>query len=470
MKIIVPIFLFAVLLGGCSSDPKSKSVELTAISSVTVIDADNGVRENQTVIFEQDRILAVSEKPDLRRVSKVIDGKGQFLIPGLWDFHVHLTYEPDLIEDMPELLLSYGITSVRDTGGLLKNLLPVVEAMRAQGAVAPRVYYSGPLLDGNDVVYDGVSRPEIGVRNSTPKNAEATIIDLKSQGISFIKIYELVSPEVFAEMVKVANRLGLPIDSHVPLSMLASTAGPQVSSIEHLRNIELDCANNAEDLHRVRLAALQNSKKLSGYELRASLHKLQRIDAIRNFDKTRCRATIQSLRNTLQVPTLRLNAMRVYPPFERSGWDEAFSRLPQEIKENWSILVDQLDSEPPADPTFGDWSLFLTGMMNEAGVPIGAGTDTPIGLSVPGFSLHSELEMLVQAGLTPMQAIESATMTPAKYFSIESVSGSIEVGKHADMILLDANPLENISNTQRISAVISKGRLFRPSEFSVGKP
>jgi cytosine/adenosine deaminase-related metal-dependent hydrolase len=466
MKLVLFVFLLTFLLGGCSTAGLSPKAKVTAITHVTVIDAVNGTRENQTVLFEQDQILAVSDEVDLSEVNTVIDGKGRFLIPGLWDFHVHLTYEADLIERMPQLLLSYGITSIRDTGGLLRKLLPVVETMRAPGAIAPRVYYSGPLLDGDYVVYDGVSRPEIGVRNSTPEDAQAMIAELKSLGVSFIKIYELVTPEVFTAMVDAANRLGLPIDSHVPLSMLASTAGPRVSSIEHLRNIELDCASNAEDLHVTRLAALQNPKGVSGYELRASLHKLQRIDAIKHFDEVRCQKTIQSLGKTLQVPTLRLNAMLAYPPFQRAGWDEAFSRLPDTVRESWGSLIEASGDQPPPDLTFSNWSLFLTGMLNEAGVPIGAGTDTPIGLSVPGFSLHSELEMLVQAGLTPMQVIESATLHPAEYFSLESSSGSIDVGKQADMLLLNANPLEDIRNTRDISAVISKGRIFDPLELT----
>jgi hypothetical protein len=465
MKIVLVVFFATLFLAVHSSASTSPNADTTAITHVTVIDAVNGVRENQTVLFEQDRILAVSEETDLTKVTTFIDGKGRFLIPGLWDFHVHLTYESDLIEQMPALFLSYGITSVRDTGGLLKNLLPVIETMRAPDATAPRVFYSGPLLDGDYVVYDGVSRPEIGVRNATPKNAEDMIADLKSHGASFIKIYELVTPNVFTAMVDAANRLGLPIDSHVPLSMLASTAGPRVSSIEHLRNIELDCASNAEELHGVRLAALQNPEGLSGYELRASLHKLQRIDAINHFDEGRCRKTIQSLEQTLQVPTLRLNAMSAYPPFHRAGWNEAFSRLPPALQISWGSQVEQQSDQPTGDTTFSDWSLFLTGLMNEAGVPIGAGTDTPIGLSVPGFSLHSELEMLVQAGLTPMQAIESATLRPAEYFSLESSSGSIDVGKQADMLLLDANPLDDIRNTRKISAIISKGRTYDPADL-----
>jgi len=463
MKIFIATTLFSlIVLAGCGGpDPTG-----TAITNVTVIDAINGVREHQTVIFDGDEIVAVESGETDIAVANSIDGSGKFLIPGLWDFHVHLTYDDRFIETMPELFLSYGITSVRDTGGLMHKILPVVEKMRAEGALAPRVFFSGPLLDGNFVVYDGVSRPEIGTRNATPDEAKAMIADLKSQGVDFIKIYELVTADVFAAMVEAANELELPIDSHVPLSMRASTAGPNVDSIEHLRNIELDCASNAPELHETRLAALKNPQGLSGYELRASLHKLQRIPAINKYDEARCDRTIAALKATTQVPTLRLNGLSIMPPYERDDWEDALSKIPEDAREAWSAESE----ERPYDATeanadfrqFAEWSMFLVERMHNQGVPIAAGTDTPIGLSIPGYSLHSELEMLVRAGLTPLEAIGAATVKPAEYFSLQDKMGTIEVGMKADLVLLNANPLADISNSKQISAVISKGQLVRP--------
>ena len=112
------------------------------------------------------------------------------------------------------------------------------------------------------------------------------------------------------------------------------------------------------------------------------------------------------------------------------------------------------------DTTYAEWGLFLTGRAHAAGVPIGAGTDTPIALAIPGYSLHSELEFLVRAGLSPLEALQSATVRPAEYFSLEDQMGTIDVGKRADMVLLDANPLDDIANTKRIAAVVTKGKLL----------
>ncbi|MGI9223942.1 MAG: amidohydrolase family protein [Woeseiaceae bacterium] len=433
----------------------------TAITNVTVIDAVNGVRQNQTVVFVGDEITAVNSSAAAPAAARTIDGTGKFLIPGLWDFHVHLTYDDNFTDSMPALFLSYGVTSVRDTGGLMHKMLPVVEKMRREDAVAPRVFFSGPLLDGNFVVYDGVSRPGIGIRNATPDAARAAITDLHEQGVDFIKIYEMVSPAVFDAMVETANELNLPIDSHVPLSMRARVAGPSVDSIEHLRNIEMDCASNAAELHESRRELLKNPDGLPGAELRSSMHSLQRLPAISAYDEELCDETLATLRSTVQVPTLRLGAFNLAPPSRRQGWEEALSRIPPNVREDWRASAVELAENPTREYTdFGEWAMFLTGRMNSKGIPIGAGTDTPILLAIPGYSLHAELEYLVRAGLSPLGALESATVKPAEYFSLQDEMGTIDVGKKADLVLLNANPLEYIANTKKISGVISKGKYY----------
>ena len=455
----IPATWFAFLSLLLVSISGQSVAQTTAISNVTVIDAINGVRSDQTVILQGDQIIAVQPASQDFSAAEIIDGEGKFLIPGLWDFHVHLSYDDRLTDAMPGLFLSWGITSVRDTGGLMNKMLPIVEAMRAEDAVAPRVFFAGPLLDGNDVVYDGNGRPEIGISVPTPERARATVRELVDQGVNFIKVYEMTSPEVFAALVETAVSLDLPIDSHVPLSMRASEAGPHVDSIEHLRNIEMDCASNAVELHQTRLELLQNPDRIPGAELRSNLHNLQRMPAVENYDEAVCDRTIAAMADTMMVPTLRLNSLTVAPPYLKADWAEALARVPQDVQQDWSAQVaSRLEAGGGATP-FGEWSLFLTSRMHEAGVPFGAGTDTPINLSIPGYSLHSELEMLVRAGLSPLDALGAATLRPAEYFSLQGILGTIEVGKRADLVLLDANPLEDISNTKRISLVISKGKL-----------
>lgn len=452
----------AITIVACQPAPSG-----TAITNVTVIDAVNGVRANHTVIFDGDEIVAVQPAGGDVRAAEIVDGSGKYLIPGLWDFHVHLTYDDRFGDTMSPLFLSYGITSVRDTGGLMHKVLPVVESMRAEGALAPRVFFAGPLLDGRFVVYDGDGRPEIGVQNATPEQARETIRELKDRGVDFIKIYEMVSPDVFAAMVEAANELSLPIDSHVPLSMRASIAGPAVDSIEHLRNIEFDCATNAPELHETRLEVLNNPDNLSGAELRSSLHELQRLPSIDNYDEARCDQTIAALGATTMVPTLRLNSFALRPPYQHEAWEEALSRIPAAVSDDWAPTGQRLAAERGDEVSqFGEWSHFLIGRMHSAGVPIGAGTDTPIFLSVPGFSLHSELEHLVMAGLSPLEALRAATVVPAEYFALRDDMGTIDEGKVADLVLLDENPLDDISNTRAIAAVVTRGRMLDTEDLA----
>ena len=132
-------------------------------------------------------------------------------------------------------------------------------------------------------------------------------------------------------------------------------------------------------------------------------------------------------------------------------------------------MAAEITADPVEEYTrFGEWTRFLIGRMHERGVPIGAGTDTPIYLGLPGYSLHEELEQLVASGLSPLEALRAATVRPAEFFGIEDEMGTIESGKRADLVLLDAYPLANIANTRRISGVISKGRHFTPAELVSG--
>jgi predicted amidohydrolase YtcJ len=453
---LATILVASLALHACGEPPAVG----TAISNVTVIDAENGVRENHTVIFDGDEIIAVAPSDDAPAAADTIDGSGMYLIPGLWDMHVHLTYDDRFTESMPETFLSYGITSVRDTGGLMRKMLPVVEKMRAPGAVAPRVYFAGPLLDGQHVVYDGESRPEIGTRNASSEMAETNVANLKEQGADFIKIYEMVSPEVFETLVEEAGKHNMPIASHVPLSMTASEAGPKVGSMEHLRNVELDCAANADELLITRRQVLNSYEPGSGFELRSSLHNLQRLGAVAVLDEERCAKVLEALTSTIQVPTSRLVALNLIPVFERDDWAAALAGMPQSVQDEWheAAVLAEMNADS-SDTRYDVFSLEMISRMHSAGVPIGAGTDTPIAFAIPGYSLHNELDVLVRAGMPPLEALRSATTRPAEFLNLQDEMGTIDVGKRADLVLLKADPLEDILNTRNIHTVISKGQV-----------
>lgn len=445
-----------LMLAACA--PGAPPADL-AIRNVTVIDAVGGARPDRTVTVHDGRIEGVQDADEPVEAAEIVDGTGKYLIPGLWDFHVHLTYDDRFTEAMPGLFLHHGVTSIRDTGGPLERVAPVVEALRAEGATAPRVFFAGPLLDGGDVVYDGENLPLLGIANPDPETARANVARLADAGVDFIKIYEMVTPEVFDVLVREARARGLPIDGHVPLAMQAREVGPRVQSLEHLRNIELDCTADPSAGVSQRRRLLANPEDLPGGALRSRLHGAFRIPSVRAYDEARCREVLASMMNTIQVPTLRLNALRLRPPYTRSDWSDALAKIPAEVAADWGSAGQDQGGRAP-DTTYPEWSLFLVGLMDEAGVPIGAGTDTPIGLAIPGYSLHSELEMLVRAGLTPQEALRAATVLPAGFFGLERAMGTVEAGKLADLVLLSGNPLEDITQTRSIDAVVAKGRLL----------
>ena len=250
----------------------------------------------------------------------------------------------------------------------------------------------------------------------------------------------------------------LPIAAHVPLTMTADVAGPLTNSMEHLRNIELACAADWQELLEERRSRIQGFGDGRGIELRSELHALQRLPAIADFDEGRCDVVLDTLRNTIQVPTLRLNMMRMVGIFARPNWPPALAALPDEVRRNWQERADQMRHEgPPADDTFAKWSQFLTSKLKARGVPIGAGTDTPISLAIPGYALHTELELLVEGGLTPLEAVHAATVQPARFFGLEDETGQVQAGMRADLLLLEGNPAEDIRNTRRIAGVMTRG-------------
>jgi hypothetical protein len=450
----------ALLISACQPDPAGLAIE-----NVTVIDPIAGALDGQRVVVRDGRIVSVSPQQEAgEAVAETVDGQDQFLIPGLWDMHVHFLYEEALTDVMAGLFLDYGITSVRDTGGDLAQMQRLTSTMASDPAPEPNVYYSGPLLDGRFVVYDGgdPGRPKLGTGIPDAETARAYVAELQAAGASLIKIYELVSPEVFEVLAAEARAAGMPIASHVPLLMTADSAGPLADSMEHLRNLELACAANWEALLGERQRIVAEFVEGRGYDLRRSLHSLQRIPAIEAYDEARCDQVLSTLTETIQVPTLRLNTVAIELPFTDPDWPSALAGLPKEVADAWQASAhDMTQNAALADPTFSRWSQFLIQRLKANGVPIGAGTDTPIGLGIPGWSLHTELAQLVDAGLTPQEALYAATVQAARFMNLEGEVGQITPGMRADLVLLEANPLEDISNTRQISRVMLDGSWVR---------
>ena len=455
-----------ILIFSCT--PKGEYFEnATCIVDVSTIDAVDGLQENMTLIIHEDKILRIAKTVDLALSpeNNIIDGTGKFLIPGLWDAHVHFAYIEELAPSMFDLFLGYGITSVRDTGGRIDFIKKWQVAAQDKPTEAPRVMIAGPLIDGMPNVYDGSTPavPPLSVGTGSVAEAIDLVDRLDSIGVDLIKAYEMLSPEQFSAITERAKAKGLKVTGHVPLSMdvvAASNAG--LNSMEHLRNLELSTASNAEELYNERKKLLAEQKNLPGSELRSKIHDLQRTVAYDNQDAAKAEEVLNVLakNQTWQIPTLALNTGAVRRYFSRPDWVESFRFLPKPIQSRWSEAATAFAETTIANEKRTEWTMKMVDQINQAEIDIMAGTDTPIFFLTPGLSLHEELAVLVEAGLSPIEAIESATLNPARYFDMENELGLVKEGYLADLILLDANPLSDIQNTKKINLVVRNGKVY----------
>ncbi len=475
-KIILFFYLshFLILTLGfsiqaCQPSPIDESKPSLAITNVTVIDAHQGQLENMTVLIQENRILKVEKSEDLSppESSTVINGQGKYLIPGLWDAHVHLTYDADITPAMFDLFLINGITSIRDTGGKIELVKPLKEEANNNPNTSPRVMISGPLIDGIPTVYDGNTpgRPELGVGVGTPDEARVLVRQLKNEGVDLLKAYEMLQPEVYQAVLEEAKVHGLPVTGHVPLSMdVVSASKAGLNSIEHMRNLEMSCTRDWSQLMEIRRKELANGKEETGGALRSRLHQLHRYQAIANQDPATRSEVLSALaeNNTWLVPTLTILAARENRVWARPKWRADYKYLPDSVDLQWTTRSVGI-ADLPVDSlavVFANWGYDMVSRLPDAGVKIMAGTDTPIAFLTPGFSLHEELRLLVKSGLTPLEVLEAATIRPAEYFNMEEELGTIEEGKLADLVLLKQNPLEDIRNSQSIDIVIKNGNLL----------
>ena len=437
------------------------------IENITLIDAKNGIRTNQTVSIENGVIQSIgSAKLDMEE-SQIIDGEGKYLIPGLWDAHVHLTFIPEIDHETHfKLYLKNGVTSIRDTGAILSKLQPSLNFIEENPNTTPRLFYAGPLIDGADRVYKGMEPgfPNLSIGIDETSNIPEVVDGLVKEGVTFLKSYEMLTRETYLELLKVAGQNGLRVTGHVPLSIdLEEAIEAGLGGMQHVRNMDLACAKDADNLLDDRQVSLENEASIAGSALRTHIHSSQRYYAIDNTDDERCLRIIMKLSEygVFQTPTLTINTFDSRRFYADPKWRETYQELPEAAENNWmqgSLKLANIDVTENAKK-FDAWSLSLVNKMHQEGVKIIAGTDTPIGYLTPGYSLHKELELLSEAGLSNMDVLRSATITPAEFFGMENQMGTIEVGKLADLVILDKNPLMSISNTQSIHSVIVKGQI-----------
>jgi imidazolonepropionase-like amidohydrolase len=465
MKSQLFYLLLTVLLLGCSEGILFE--DAICFTNIDIIDAQNGLQKNRTVVIKGDRIVKIAPSAELTLSSSnnIIDGTGKYMIPGLWDAHVHFAYIEDIAPRMFDLFLTYGITSVRDTGGKLEFVKQWKDRSLSQPTDAPRVMIAGPLLDGMPNVYDGSSpgRPPLSVGAGSVVEAKKIALDLIEEGVDLLKAYEMLTPDQFVAVVELAKQNGLKITGHVPLSMdVISASNAGLSSMEHLRNLEMSCAENSDELLTIRNKMLAAGANDQGGVLRSRIHAAQRYEALNNQDNEKTEAVLNVLlkNQTWQIPTMALYNIRTRQHVARPDWQATFAFLPDTLASKWTKQINEMMKVGTTEQStqYADWGKKMVKKIHDKGIGIMAGTDCPIGFLTPGISLHEEMTILVEAGLSPLEALSTATLKPAEYFAMDNELGLIQENYIADLIVLDKNPLEDIENTKTIDAVIKSGK------------
>lgn len=442
--------------------------DVVALKSVTIVDLDSGtLQSNQTVVWERSRIVSVGAD-NLVTVpadAKTISGKGKFLIPGLWDMHVHVSASQRDREHTEKTTLpqfiAYGVTSIRDMsdgGGedYRETQVPTkrrwdVEA-RAGLRAGPRIVAAATsLVNGPDGL-----KPEF-LNASNAAEARKLVRFFKDEGAAdFIKVYSNIPRDAYFALMDEARRAGIPVAGHKPLAVSyveAADAGQR--SMEHAREILTDSFAGAQAL---RLAPNRNLPPERLKEILAA------------HDPVMLREIFAAMiRNDAYYTPTHLT--RLFD-WKASAKDQAYltdprlQRLTEAAREGTRKDVEQTQKRAsrPEDAdiyrAFFEKGLEVTGQAQRAGVNILAGTDAGDSYCFPGSSLLDELGWLVKAGLTPLQALRAATVTPARYMNRLNDFGSVRPGNLADLVLLDRNPLADIANVRAIDTVVMNGRLF----------
>ena len=405
-----------------------------AVSHVTVIDGAGGVLRDQNLLVAGDRIatLGNAARVAIPRGAQVIDGRGRFLIPGLWDMHAHVSYTK--ASALP-VLLANGVTGIRDMGGLLDEIDRWRADVESGVRPGPRIVRAGPIVNGK--VFN-----EFQIAVTDAAEARGAVRALHRSGVDFIKVHAAISHDAWLGVCNECKALGLPFAGHIPRAVTPEEVSDSGQvTLEHAGAI-------ADRMSRAGVPA---------GEVAAALERFRREEAPALFARF-------ARNGTYFTPTLITSQAAIHlgdrQPDPRDRYVSAScKKITAELmtRPEYRELV-QPESVARQKREFREL-LPLVGELHKAGVELLAGTDFAASILYPGFSLHDELALLVEAGLTPMQSLQTATRNPARMLHRDDL-GIIQPGKLADLVLLDADPLADIRNTQRIRAVVCRGKYF----------
>ena len=383
--------------------------------------------ENSVVILRGGKIVAAGPAASIPvpKGAEFVDAKGKSVLPGLWEMHAHF----EQVEWGP-IYLATGVTTARDVGNEREFIVAARDAIAAGRGIGPRLVMAG-VVDGSGPFSLGV------IRVDTPEQAREQVQKYKADGFQQIKVYSSVKPDILKVVTAEAHRLGMTVTGHIPFGMNAiqgiEDGMDQINHVEYLTAVLADPKSHAIDP-----------------------------------EAPNVKSTIKLLleHHTVVDPTLALMEIITHSTDKPiSAFEPGILRVAPELREGLETMGVPPQRGEQMAAVFRSMVATVR-LLHQAGVPIVAGTDQ----SVPGFSLDREIELRVQAGFTPMEAIQSATLVAARAMGMERDSGTIEPGKRADVIVVDGNPLENISDIRKVSTVFAGGKMYQPAALwtSVG--
>jgi imidazolonepropionase-like amidohydrolase len=455
MRIILFAALFTVLSLGCSSEEKEQ-FDLV-IRKGNVIDLETGSIIEQDIFISDGRIKKMANSTSVKSFDalETIDATGKFLLPGFWDNHVHFRGGDSLIngnKNFLNLFIANGITTVRDAGGdLTSSVLEWNKEIAAGNLVGPNIFTSGPKIDGKDGTWAG----SLEVENEA--DIQTALDSLQSIPTDFLKLYDSrISGEMYLKTIVEAEKRDLITSGHMPFTVaLDQAVDSGIDAIEHLYYVMKGCASNEKEITQ----KLQN-KEIGFWDAMPLL--------MSHYQDSTAQKTFFHLKGhkVYVVPTLHIGKTLSYLDQVDHSTDEYLKYMSEGIIKTYEGRINRAkNSSKKAIADRKDLDVFfgkLTKSLNDAGVALLAGSDSGAfnSYTYPGISLHKELQEMVANSLSPLEALKTSAYNGSKFLKKDANYGSISIRKVADLVILDANPLVNIGNTQKIHSVIKGGKCY----------